>query len=170
MLETTVHQQPAFAVVASAVAGLAGSPVNCATIDTATVVQVPCAVSVNVLDPTRLARLHGLADDWDEEGAPRPSRPALQRADSVIRWAHESGLVVTDVDADVLGGVGVWLRAHPVSPARSVWIACMNNGQDTIVMSEARAVTGHTRWDGSDSAKATVLDFLKGTRRDQAAT
>jgi hypothetical protein len=171
MPEATIHQQPAIGLMVSAAAGLFVLPPDCATtvtIDAAAVLLTPSAVTVNVLDPTRLAKLFELEDDWDGEGAPKPSRPALQRADAVVRWAHESGLVMTDVDADVLGGVAVWLRADPMSPVRSAWIACMNNGQDTLVLSEARDVTGHAPWDASDAAKATILDFLRGARRDQA--
>src|ERR1700731_2847155 len=62
---------------------------------------------VHMFDESKLAQLLWLEDDWDHEGAPRPSLEAVQRAMKIARWAVENGFVITDVDPDVLGGVGL---------------------------------------------------------------
>jgi len=138
--------------------------------DTATLAQPPVRVEVFVEDGARLAKLARLADDWDGEGAPAPSHAAIQRANGVLRWALESGLVATDVEADVLGGVGVVLRAYPRTMSGSAWIACMNNGKDTIVLSRRTDVCGHASWDAGDAAKVRVRDFLASDRSGVAHT
>ena len=148
-------------LVAVAIGIPLGSVLNSAT--TGPVMQ-PACVSVHMLDATKLASLFSLDDDWDGEGAPRPSTQALGRADHVIRWAHENGLVVTEVDADVLGGVAVRLQAHVLRPVRTAWVACMNNSRDTLVMSEdGRGVVSHEAWGGTDS-ESRVWSFLSERR------
>jgi hypothetical protein len=112
----------------------------------------------------RIARLSKLQDDWDGEGAAAPSLEAMRRANAAIHWALKSGFVVTDVDADVLGGVGVVVRASPISAAGMAWIACMNDGSDTFVLSKGTEVCGHAAWD-ADRAKRTISDFLTSDRR-----
>jgi hypothetical protein len=111
---------------------------------------------------TRLAKLADLSDNWDGEGAPAPSHEAIVRADLLVRWALETGLVATDFEADVLGGVGIVLRSYPGITSGTAWIACMNGGADTIVLSRGTGVCGHALWDEGDAAKARVTDFLMG--------
>jgi hypothetical protein len=124
---------------------------------------------VHVVKVARFAELSLLQDDWDGEGAARPSIEAIRRASDATTWAHGAGLVVEDIDADVLGGVGLWVRAYAHRGARTVWIACMNNGQDTAVLSEGRSVVGHQRWDASEATKASLGSFLVGERADARA-
>jgi len=130
----------------------------------------PAIVNMYFVEPTKLAKLSLLEDGWDDEGAPRPSLDAIRRADRALDWASQSGLMVSDVGPDVLGGVGIWLRSFSNYNARAAWIACMNNGHDTIVLSENGAVVGHAPWDaGDDRPKATVKAFLAGNQRAAAA-
>jgi hypothetical protein len=102
-----------------------------------------------------------LVDNWDEEGAPKPSDDAIERARSVLRWTAEAGVAAFDlcVDPDVLGGVAVLIWRNEDTRA---WIACHNNGRDTVVCSDADGVKT-LPW--NDQAKAVVSAFLRGERR-----
>ncbi len=114
----------------------------------------------------QVGALQQLEDGWDGEGAPRPSPQAIARAFNVVAWAEEAGLSVSDVDADVLGGVGVWIRGADRDD-RVAWIACMNNGQDALVLSEGKTVRAHAPW--SIEAQAEVSTFLGGNEHAAAA-
>jgi hypothetical protein len=107
-----------------------------------------------------LAKLTDLSDNWDGEGAPAPLHEAIVRADSVVRWALETGLVATDFEADVLGGVDIVLR-DPGTSGHHVWVSCMNGGADTIVLSRGADVCGLALWNEGE-AKTRVTDFLMG--------
>jgi hypothetical protein len=116
-------------------------------------------VEVFVEDGARFAKMAQLEDSWDGEGAPAPSRETIKRANEVVHWALETGLV-TDIEADVLGGVGVILRAYTKTVSGSAWVACMNNGLDTVVLSRGTEVCGHAPWDAAGVAKTKVVGFL----------
>jgi hypothetical protein len=94
-------------------------------------------------DTNMLKDVVALEDNWDGEGAPKPSPDALARAADVLRWAESREVEVLDVDADVLGGVAVYVRTVDVSTrAVLVWLACMNSGLTTAVWSMGDAGTG----------------------------
>lgn len=100
-----------------------------------------------------LSRLH---DDWDGEGAPKPSGEAITRAREILQALEGVAEVdAIEVDADVLGGVGLLVRP---GRGRSVWIACMNNGKDTVVLSEGESLS-HAPWDAS--ALEQTLSFVR---------
>ena len=95
-----------------------------------------------------LNALRKLSDGWDGEGAPRPSEEALQRAAAALADLQDSPFDVYDVDADVLGGVALWLNAP--GRTRFAWIAIMNSGRATVVLTsrpgqDVRAIP----WDGA---------------------
>lgn len=102
-----------------------------------------------------LGELSSLTDDWDGEGAPKPSTDAIERARAIL-GALEHGIDVdeVEVDADVLGGVALIVRSPQ---GKSVWIACMNNGKDTVVFSEGSTVS-HALW--NPSSVDSTLAFL----------
>lgn len=77
----------------------------------------------------RLTELGSLPENWDGEGAPPPTADAMERAGRILTWADANALEIADVDVDVLGGIAIWLKGA----AREAWIACMNNGNDTVV-------------------------------------
>lgn len=104
----------------------------------------------------QLERLKRLAADWDGEGAPKPSRGAIAGASKVVAWVTAAGLEVTDVDADVLGGVAVYL--HGSATGRSAWIACMNDGTSTVVLSSGRAVEDSAVL--TDNSREGIVTFL----------
>lgn len=109
-----------------------------------------------------LGSLGSLQDDWDGEGAPKPSGEALQRAQAVMDWAESKGLLVVDLDADVLGGVALYLRASSGAD-RQVWIGCMNKGGDTAVMSTSTKVEDHCMFDPEAEGAERVLAYLRET-------
>jgi hypothetical protein len=96
-------------------------------------------------------------DNWDREGAPSPSVEAITRANGMLKWATEAGLSVTDVDADVLGGVAIWLVGDH---GRRVWLSCMNNGHDSVVMSDGRGVVYQAPL--AETPRERVVAFLSG--------
>lgn len=83
---------------------------------------------------SRLEGLSRLADGWDDDEAPRPSADALGRAREALDRAATHGLFPEEVDADVLGGVALWFAAEGDKPERRAWIACMNEGRTTFVL------------------------------------
>jgi hypothetical protein len=104
----------------------------------------------------KLDSLMDLSENWDDEGAQAPSRSACERARLVLDWARRQSLTIADVDSDVLGGVAVWLSG-PVD--RRVWISCMNDGRDSVVVLEGD--TGrHTTW--SAEGQREILAFFSG--------
>ncbi|HXX65571.1 MAG TPA: hypothetical protein VEK07_00200 [Polyangiaceae bacterium] len=125
-------------------------------------------VTLHQFDRTKLAELAQLEDNWDLEGAPCPNKHAIERADAAVTWAETHGLVVEDVEADVLGGVGVRLSVSPKLPRRSAWIALMNNAHDTVVKTEGDNVAGHSSWDAGQGTKNDVVAFLLNVRASAA--
>jgi hypothetical protein len=113
----------------------------------------------------RVAPMRALADDWDGEGAPKPSDDAIARAGHIVQWALAKSVDVEDVSADVLGGVAVLLSGH-LAPHRQAWISLMNDGGDCVVTSEL----GAGRWRGPLDADAlTRVDaFLSVAGDDES--
>jgi hypothetical protein len=103
----------------------------------------------------QLEDLYHLELGWDYDSAPPPTLEALSRAEAIIRWANESGLSITEVDPDVLGGVAIMLG----SSRCEIWISCMNDGSDTLVLSEGEAAGG-IPW--SEDTKDLIVTFLAG--------
>jgi len=111
--------------------------------------------------PTPLLQfLRALPDSWDGDDAPAPAPSAIDRAESLLRDSTMNGVQVAEVDADVLGGVAIWL-AGP-SPAASAWISLMNNGTDTLVLCENGKVTHHP-WNQHGGGSKILQAFLRGT-------
>jgi hypothetical protein len=77
-----------------------------------------------------LSALEAFADGWDGEGAPAPSAAAISAARHVLASLAGSGFR-PEIDADVMGGVAFTLYGK--EGARSVWVACMNGGAQTVV-------------------------------------
>jgi hypothetical protein len=99
-------------------------------------------------------------NNWDDEGAPAPDAAAVDHAEAVVDWAKQNGLTVAEVDADVMGGIAVFLASSP--PGRSAWIACMNKGGDTAVLSEGSRGGDHFMFSLGDESANRVLRFLTG--------
>ena len=80
-----------------------------------------------------LAPLAALADGWDGEGAPAPAPAAIEAAREVLRdlAMHDHHPEADAIDADVMGGVAVYLYGPPGSD-RSVWLAFGNDGANTV--------------------------------------
>jgi hypothetical protein len=76
-----------------------------------------------------------------------------------MRWALERGLMIADVDADVLGGVGVWVRGHVGHAQREAWISCLNGGQRTVVLNDGGRMAGYLPW--TESSMDDTFKFLR---------
>jgi hypothetical protein len=99
------------------------------------------------------------SDNWDEEGAPAPSPDAIARAQKVLDWAEAKGLTVTEVDADVLGGIAIFF-ASKNRRACTVWIACMNTEGDAAVCTTEDRTISHFMFSMEDASATKVLEFL----------
>lgn len=104
----------------------------------------------------RLTALAHLEDNWDGEDAPKPAPDALRRAKEIATWAGAHRLAISEIDADVLGGVSVYLRGNS---GRKAWIACMNTGEDTVVLSDQEVVDSTSLHPDS---RRRILEFLAG--------
>ncbi len=100
--------------------------------------------------------LRQLPDNWDGADAPKPTPGAIMRAETVFCLVKSGGVQVTDVDADALGGVALWL-AGP-TPKRSAWLSFMNDGTDTLVLSDNGKVT-HQSW--NEYGQCALAGFLQ---------
>lgn len=69
--------------------------------------------------------------DWDGCGADPPNELSLALATEVVTWAKSHNLNIAEIDADVLGGVAIWIDG---ALGRSVWISCMNSGELTVCL------------------------------------
>lgn len=113
-----------------------------------------------------LAELGRLGDNWDDEGAPEAAHSAVQQAKQVLGWARRNSLNVASVEADVLGGVAVYLNCE--ASAREAWIACMNDGAFTAVLSKADEVVDHFMMDLDGVYADRILRFLRGVEAREA--
>ncbi|MCL2825532.1 MAG: hypothetical protein FWD57_16185 [Polyangiaceae bacterium] len=118
--------------------------------------------------PSYLRDLHAelddmkdLLDNWDDEGASRPADTSIARAHELLRWIEEAGLHKFDVSVgpDVLGGIAIWIRRDANT---KVWIACMDERDDTVVF-QANKQFESALW--QDHEKAAVSKFLLGGSR-----
>jgi hypothetical protein len=115
--------------------------------------------SLDISDPmTKLTKIAALSEGWDREGAAPPDNEAIGRAARTVAWAWKQGFQVDDVDADVLGGVAVFIRTGE----RSVWISIMNGGQGGALFSVRGEVQAHDPFAPSELLPC-VAAFLHGT-------
>lgn len=107
-------------------------------------------------------QLRAVEDGWDGEGAPKPSDGAILRAKDILArlMASYGGAFPyeVEIDADALGGVGIWYRPHA---NHFVWIACMNSDVTTLVLDDGRHIESVV-WDEGSLEK--VLAFSRGTK------
>jgi hypothetical protein len=114
-----------------------------------------------------LVSIQSLGDDWDGEGAPRPSGRALENARQIMLATLGQSLTPSLVTADVLGGVAIGFDSVSYTgerPRRSAWIACMNSGSISIVLRD-RANGAKPRGEAFSASSAGALaDFINGTK------
>ena len=77
-----------------------------------------------------------LQDNWDGEGAPKPSQESISKAREIICWITNYKLINNDVDldidADVLGGVSLTLINN--KKKKEVWISVLNGYNEVAVV------------------------------------
>lgn len=79
-----------------------------------------------------LDELANLPADWNgADPAPVPNAAAIAAARACLAELSSLG-VAYEVDADVMGGVGIYLHAAPPSP-HYVWLAFGNDGINTVI-------------------------------------
>lgn len=93
--------------------------------------------------------LEALQENWDGEGAPPPSAECIALAEELVAKATGHLIYVRSVDADVLGGVGVYFH--------HVWVSFHNDGQHTVTF-EVRGEV-HSRSYAYTPWKA-ILNFI----------
>lgn len=112
-----------------------------------------------------LRAVQSLGDDWDGEGAPRPSVGALGNARRVLIAALGQSMSPSFIEADVLGGVAIGFDSTALvgdRPKRSAWIACMNSGSVSVVLRD-RATGNKSRGEAFTPGGAGALaDFVNG--------
>lgn len=81
-----------------------------------------------------LENLKFLDDNWDNEGAPKPNQASFKQAEETIIWLLEQqNLIITSIDPDVIGGIGIFVGASGQF-SRTAWIAHHNNGVSTLIL------------------------------------
>ena len=77
-----------------------------------------------------------LQDNWDGEGAPKPSQQSIVKAREIINWIEDCKVVndhtLLDIDADVLGGVSLTLINNKKN--KKVWISVLNDYKKVAVV------------------------------------
>jgi hypothetical protein len=99
--------------------------------------------------------LRQLADDWDGDGAPRPNDEAIRRVHELEVSVKGRGFVLTEVDADVLGGVTAIVRAG--NSGRSIACTFLNSGKSAIVWIDGDRVVHHSNISCEELEKAFVF-------------
>lgn len=78
----------------------------------------------------RLSELRSLKQNWDGEGAERPSDDVL---DTVLRGLDEWSILPDDIDPDVIGGIALWFHSKQgAHPDVAVMIGLRNNGKTVV--------------------------------------
>lgn len=89
------------------------------------------------LHEEEIQALAQLASGWDGEGAEPPSRLAIQKAIETVRSLPED-IRVTDVEADVIGGIALWLEPAGNRPQLEsgclAWFGIRNNGKVLLAL------------------------------------
>lgn len=75
--------------------------------------------------------IKSLKPNWDSDGAEVPSEKSIQIALDVLQWARQNNVKVFSVDADVLGGIAVYLSGKYL-----IWVSVLNNGTSCITYNE----------------------------------
>lgn len=88
---------------------------------------------------------------------PLPSPDAVHTASGVLAWLWAHGLSVESISPDVLGGVAIYVDGN----GGRAWIAIMNNGGRTIVLTRSRKSTGYPLSDDTLSQMKTFLETEK---------
>ncbi len=88
-----------------------------------------------------LIKLQSYQDNWDCRGASKPSLVSIEKAKIVIDWAILNNIDIGEVDADVLGGVAIYLINKNNSEC-FVWISCRNNGEQSVILINGKETEG----------------------------
>lgn len=116
-------------------------------------------VESSAVEPfTELDKLGELTDGWDGDDAARPNDAAIWSAKANLAKLIHHGLQPDDVDADVLGGVGVVFIGR-TNPEHRGWLACMNSGNNKLVLTDGADMVRTIKLD-SDPVWAEIVTFL----------
>jgi hypothetical protein len=108
---------------------------------------VPNSISISSHEATdrldeALYTLSQLRDHWDGDGAPAPSDLAVSTGRSIIEQLHNE-LSVSDVEADAMGGIVLWLNlvGENQQSSRWAWFECRNSGRALLVLDDRSTET-----------------------------
>jgi hypothetical protein len=93
-------------------------------------------------DPLRNIRF--LQDNWDENGAPKPSNAAIANAEVILAWSKKCGLFIDDIDGDVDGGVFIAIANEH---NRSIHFYCGNEGRTCQILKINGKQIAYSQWD-----------------------
>lgn len=91
----------------------------------------------------------------DFENIPPKTPEVIKRENETLEWIHNEKLHIDSVDNDVLGGSAIYLHNFGY---RTVWIALMNNNQDTVTFYEDNTSSTFP-WD--NNTKNKIINFLR---------
>lgn len=122
----------------------------------------PEQVSEEQMTAELLERVVGLQEGWDGEGAPVPSTAAIEVSRKVIAYFADLGVLPSEVDPDVLGGVAIWFSSAKTdnTDGRYVWVSCMNDGSQTAVFGDRSGTVKARKLIWTDLL--TIIKFLNG--------
>lgn len=101
--------------------------------------EVSYAKTLFCSQPYELDDLNLVEDNWDGEGAAKPSPKAIAEARAFAGQARALALTVTSIDPDAVGGVDVYLEG--LTPGRKVWCVFRNTGALTVVCDDNNSIT-----------------------------
>ncbi len=116
-----------------------------------------------------LKEIRKLQDNWDGEGAPIPTEEAIQRAQRIMIWALEAELSVTDLSADVMGGVGFYLQGR--NKSRHIITFLRNKGDFSVILvNEVEKSTKGLPTNDSHTVKQVILEYLNAVSLQEVRT
>lgn len=102
------------------------------------------------------AKLARIEDNFDGEGAIKPSQDAIEQTERILQWLESyQQIAISDASPDVLGGVGIDLDGRGQNKA---WIAIMNGGWNTYLIYDDNGFQGCHLF--SEFPPSSLIDFL----------
>lgn len=111
---------------------------------------------------TKIEELARLPDDWDGDGAPRPSDAAARSARGFLREAAAHGLSPDTILADVIGGITLtfYVTDDDGNDVRDASVEIRNNGAMYAVLACAGEVRART---ATHALPSELRHFLRGS-------
>ena len=73
-----------------------------------------------------------IGDNWNDEGAPAPSKAAITMAMGAMKLAIEAGLIPSTIRPSADGGAGFHASRKAEGVHRVAYVCCTNAGRTTV--------------------------------------